>query len=399
MMNDSSRGRSVPRASRRFVITPCVTGLLLVGCGATPTLEIDARTEPPVSAPAAPSFVEPTVAPMCDQVDKLQAILPEGVEPTGTNPQTTAEPIDDGSLPGDYDADVSEWMELGAAIETWAKRHAPDAYAGSWSDPDIGGYAIAFSEDVERHAENIRAQVHPGLAVAPAEYARVELEAIHDLINRDQLGRGDHGPGAVMGTGSGGLDNRVTLWVAEPGEERLAELSQTYGAGAICFEIVPAPQPPTDALTTLAKDDGWRTDDDLGSMSETLEIAYDRDTAERAWDENVGDLTPRDGELPAEPGIYGDLDDVDFDRQVLVVWTSGESGTCPAWMTDLDTVDGTIEVSGSALGGPFCTADNQPFRLLVAVDRDRLPDVADVASTRLGGHDGDVRLYPDSSRG
>ena len=36
-----------------------------------------------------------------------------------------------------------------------------------------------------------------------------------------------------------------------------------------------------------------------------------------------------------EYGAVGDLDDVDFARQVLVIWSSGESSGCPNWLQNI----------------------------------------------------------------
>lgn len=130
------------------------------------------------------------------------------------------------------------------------------------------------------------------------------------------------------------------------------------------------------AVQPLAKTDDWRPGlaQDLGFG--VLEIAYDRETADRAWQENVpGDLPERDGQ-PAEPGRYGDLGSVDFDTHAIVVWSSGQSGSCPGWLADIRTgADGTVELETGVdmRGGNACTDDYQPYRMLLAVERDRLP--------------------------
>lgn len=130
-------------------------------------------------------------------------------------------------------------------------------------------------------------------------------------------------------------------------------------------------------MRPLAKADGWRAGlaDSLGFG--VVEIAYDRDSADRAWQENVpGDLPERDGQ-PAEPGRYGDPDSVDLDTHAIVVWSSGQSGTCPGWLADIRTgADGTVELETGVdmQGGTACTDDYRQYRMVLAVDRERLPD-------------------------
>lgn len=128
----------------------------------------------------------------------------------------------------------------------------------------------------------------------------------------------------------------------------------------------------------LSKADDWR-DDLAETMDRTphtwfgvLEIAYDEATAARAWGENVPSQLPRrDGE-PTEPGVYGDLADVDFGREALVVWSAGQSGTCPGWLADISTDNNAVQLK-TARQGDFCTDDYHAYRMVLAVDRDRLP--------------------------
>jgi hypothetical protein len=130
-------------------------------------------------------------------------------------------------------------------------------------------------------------------------------------------------------------------------------------------------------VTPLAKAEGWR--DDLGPMLPPfgiLEIAYDRPTAEQLWADNVPEGLPEHQGDPEEPGIYGGHDEVDFDRQVVVVWSSGESSTCPGWLADVQVDDaGTVQLEREDAAGVFgaCTDDYNPYRLVGAVDRDRVP--------------------------
>ncbi len=152
-----------------------------------------------------------------------------------------------------------------------------------------------------------------------------------------------------------------------------------------------------EGLVPLAKATSWR-DELQGTIDAfaVIEIAYDRETAEHAWQDNVpDDLERRDDELPAEPGLYGDLDDVDFDRQAVIVWSSGESGSCPGWLADIETRDRTVHVERDATQQE-CTDDYNPYRMVLAVDRDRLPESSDLPHERIEGvPDGEIRSYPE----
>lgn len=177
---------------------------------------------------------------------------------------------------------------------------------------------------------------------------------------------------------------------ASPGP---AEPEDTTGGGDGAAD--PAQEAPVRAL---AKTDGFRDGLEFEDVPwALLEVAGDRATAERAWAENVpADLPERDGR-PARSGRYGSLDDVDFDRQVLVVWHAGQSGTCPAWLQDVRTdregVHVTLDSTASEHEG--CTDDYRGYRMVLAVDRDRLPDPADLADRELHGvPDGRIRAYP-----
>ncbi|WP_052668574.1 hypothetical protein [Nitriliruptor alkaliphilus] len=360
--------------------------IVLAACGRTPGPEVSPRDPSQAGE----------IAPECHEAERLRAALPEGVEPTGT----TAEPIEDGSVPGsasEGDDALPDALSLGPEIEQWAQREAPDSFAGVWLDQELGGFAVAFADEVDRYAAEVRERIHPGLAVAEADHSYAELRDIQDRVTEEQMGQPDHEPGAVRSTGVDVLANRTSLGVFDPDADRLSELSEIYGATAICFEIEAAPGPPVEAIDTLAKAQGWRDGltEEVETMFAVFEVAYDRETAEVAWRDNVADdLEPRDDDLPAEPGLYGTLDEVDFDRQAVVVWSSGESGSCPEWLTNIDGAGGTIRVQREATA-EMCTDDFNPYRLVLAVDRDRLPAPEELAAAQLEGvPDGTVRSYP-----
>lgn len=153
-------------------------------------------------------------------------------------------------------------------------------------------------------------------------------------------------------------------------------------------------------IVPLAKASGWRAElRPIGSPSAVLEIAPDKAAAERAWRENVPDtLADRTG-VPDKPGVYRELSEVNFDEYALVVWSSGESGTCPEWIADLHTTDdGTVAVElGVTSSTGVCTDDYRPYRIVLALDRDQLLDLKDLPTGKITGvPDGVVRVYPDN---
>ena len=71
------------------------------------------------------------------------------------------------------------------------------------------------------------------------------------------------------------------------------------------------------------------------------------------------------------------LSDVDFDREVVVVFDLGESGSCPFGPLEavkLDALSGALRPVVDVLGGEECTADEHQHRIIVAIERDDLPD-------------------------
>lgn len=385
----SPRGLAARRVGRFAV----VGALLLAGCGEPGGTAVNPTTEPGGGA----------IAPECDDVERLVAEPADDAEPTGS----TAEPVRYESMPegqvteptpdaqGRPRAAPEAPLELPAQIEQWGQQEAADSYAGVWLDYEIGGFVVAFARDIEDYAQRVRERFHPGLAIAEATNTYADLRDIQHRISQEQMGQHDQS-GAIRSAGVHVTINRATVGILDPDAERLAELSEMYGAGAICFEIEAPPQSPSNRVRTLAKAPGWR--DGLGQLEDVyalVEVAYDRETAQRAWDENVpGDLQPRDDEQPAEPGRYGGLDEVDLERQAVVVWSSGESGSCPEWLVDIETVDDRVRVQTDATAD-VCTADYNPYRLVVAVDRAALPQSDELAGARIQDDlDIEIRPYP-----
>ncbi|MGY1842193.1 hypothetical protein [Modestobacter sp. SYSU DS0875] len=161
--------------------------------------------------------------------------------------------------------------------------------------------------------------------------------------------------------------------------------------------------PTADGVTTLVKADGRSpslgSEDVGGGYYAVLEVAYDEATAAAAWDAVVpSGLPSADGE-PREPGRYGALEDVDLAEQVLVVFSGGQSGVCPGWLGDVSVADGEVHLEERRhVPGDGCTDDFAPYRLVLAVDRDRVPAAEALPTERVlvDGRDlaGLVTSYP-----
>ncbi|WP_130650250.1 hypothetical protein [Egicoccus halophilus] len=122
----------------------------------------------------------------------------------------------------------------------------------------------------------------------------------------------------------------------------------------------------------------------------TLELALDRDTAALLWDEHVPDDLPRRRGKPFDEGIYGNLDGVDFDSQVVALWWGGEA-TCAQAVTDVQLPEpATVELHTTE-EAPDCLDMAIPFRMLLAIDRDRLPDPAELPANLAIVRDGHRR--------
>lgn len=156
-----------------------------------------------------------------------------------------------------------------------------------------------------------------------------------------------------------------------------------------------------DGVEALARDDGWREGSDAEPRFVVVEIAWDRATAQQAWEENVDASLPDADGTPDAPGRYGSLEQVDLDEQALVVVSSGTSSSCPAWVADLRTDEDRLLVELDRAPAQACTDDFVPYRMVLAVDRDRLPGPdgptvtqVDVPSDNLVDVDAAVGAYP-----
>ena len=130
----------------------------------------------------------------------------------------------------------------------------------------------------------------------------------------------------------------------------------------------PGPTPIDDGITVLARLDGW------------------------------AELPERSGQ-PREVGRYGTLGDLTLGEQALVVYSSGQSGSCPGWVADLSHDRDVLVVRETEhVAGDGCNDSFAPYHLVLAVDRDKLPAAGDLPlrTARNGDreHDALVTTYP-----
>jgi hypothetical protein len=164
---------------------------------------------------------------------------------------------------------------------------------------------------------------------------------------------------------------------------------------------------PAEGVTVLARIDGWRealTSDPDGTRvghEVVVELAYDEATAREAWTGNVPDGLPARTGVPEEVGVYGNLGDVDLAQQAVVVYSSAQSGSCPGWLVDVSFVDGRLQVAETDSipeGSNGCNDSRVPYRVVLAVDRDKLPPAEDLPIVRVRiddrNTDGLVTGYP-----
>lgn len=133
----------------------------------------------------------------------------------------------------------------------------------------------------------------------------------------------------------------------------------------------------TAPVVTLARVEDWRAGLTKPFGHEhpfaLLEIAYDRDTAERAWRQNVpADMPEQSGE-PDDPGVYAPLDRVDFETHVVAVWSGGQSGDCASWIYDVTMPGERPTVSVTEHPGQDCLDEFNDYSLVLAIDRSRVP--------------------------
>ena len=122
----------------------------------------------------------------------------------------------------------------------------------------------------------------------------------------------------------------------------------------------------------------------------TLELAFDHDTAELLWGKHVPDDLPRRRGEPYRAGIHGDIDRVDFDNQAIALWWGGEA-TCPQSVTDVQLSGRSTVELHTTEEEPTCADMEVSFRMVLAIDRDRLPNVSQLPGNLVVVTDGNRR--------
>lgn len=194
------------------------------------------------------------IAPSCSEIPDRSYQPPPEDQPPADPALTTADAILDLPIQEPVEPEIIE-LENGetvhiapeapptaiGALQTEGPIEWPDHFGGVWGDQRYGSMVVGFTEDVDRYAELVRGRYGAAWWVVEVEHSEVELRELQDEIGRAELGPSD-GPGSISSTASGtGQLNRVTIGILEPSDDRLAELSERYGAARICFEIERTP--------------------------------------------------------------------------------------------------------------------------------------------------------------
>ncbi|MFW6296752.1 MAG: hypothetical protein ACOC04_06135 [Halothece sp.] len=82
----------------------------------------------------------------------------------------------------------------------------------------------------------------------------------------------------------------------------------------------------------------------------------------------------------------------------LIVWSGGQSGICPGWLADIHWGEaGVLNIEeGQYSPSGICTMDYNPYRMVLAIDRDQLPPAEELPTEEVQGiPDGLVVRYGD----
>lgn len=175
-----------------------------------------------------------------------------------------------------------------------------------------------------------------------------------------------------------------------PSEEEVARLVRQ------ALDALPPP------VRTLVRADGPPASDPTGSPSALLQLVPEELVETVLVDLGASDLPPARG-VPVDPGVYADVGSVDHAREVLVVWSSGQSGSCGERLRGLRVAQASgtlVDLAGPATAaGQACTADYRAYRQLVVLRREDFVDPAHLPLVLTGGEglpDGlVVTVYPD----
>lgn len=361
----------------------CATGLawLVMACGPGEMPPIEdfpgsqgADTDAAgVDLPGCPSYDAPReYDPPPDQQPATDPTIttPELIEDldVGDGLDDDREPVPEGAAPPADPTPIS-------AAQRWASEHAGEHFAGVWFDNDHGAAVIAFTDDLDRYATEIRERFGDGWWVVDAERSAAELHALADAVGQATPDADPGLPGSIIGWGPREDRGVVGIDVVGGDDQALAALAAELDDPAYCFSIAdPPPVPDLDGpVTTLATVSGWRDGLEV-ERNALLEIAYDEQTAQRLFDDNVPtDLDAGPDREPWQDGRHGELADVDLDTHVLAVWSAGRSGSCPEWVREISTHDDGVVVTTAVPTAGGCTDDLNYYRTIIAVERELLP--------------------------
>lgn len=165
-------------------------------------------------------------SPRVDPVQTAQAPECHELAPPTYDPPPEEQPDPDPSL-------IDRYVE---SLRAWAGDEAADSYAGLWLDNQHGAPVVAFTDDVDVYADQVRDRFGEGWWVVRADHSEAELRQVQDEL-MVEMGGGEAEPGTVYGIGLQTMLNRVTVSILEPDADRLQELSDRYGADRLCFEV------------------------------------------------------------------------------------------------------------------------------------------------------------------
>ncbi|TVP67752.1 MAG: hypothetical protein EA340_10000 [Nitriliruptor sp.] len=252
---------------RRELVTALAAGLVLGACGGAGNLTIEPGGDGAGERGDDRLAEQAAIAPVCDELTELAYDPPPEEQPTPDGSLTDAEPH----------PDIDPIDEDGAsdpigALTQWADRDAAEHFAGLWLDNDHGATVVAFTDDVDAYAEQVRERFGAGWWVVEAERSQAELFEVQAELNEGMESYWSEGgtaaPGAVYSSGIDVRKGRVTVGIMEPDEARLEELSERHGTDVICFEIE---QLPTEADAQPAP---WEPDPgaDLSASSTSIDV-------------------------------------------------------------------------------------------------------------------------------
>lgn len=258
------------------------------------------------------------------------------------------------AVPQDLQQQVSRWVDS-----------VPGHAAGYWWD-NRGEQFVVVAVDPAAAA----AALTEGLGIAPGDDAPVRVEpgvrnataltAIQDRVSELAA------YGLTPSSSRRVWDGTVAIGLEFLDDTSLAAVREVFtdDLDAICVTGAdPDAVPPDGPQPT--EGDGWRLlQDEMVGEPYGVDVVVAQVEYEALWNAS---------------GLTGSPPDVDFGEEIVIQFVAAYSGSCPEIRLDDVVVDrsgGTVTADIVLLGGNrYCTADANPRSYVVAVLRDRLPDV------------------------